>query len=57
MDGQRQECQIFSRVTWWLVPRHAMNPGKLAEFADRKYYSNGKIYDKAWIDYLNYALW
>jgi len=24
-----------------------MNPGKLAEFADRKYYSNGKIYDKA----------
>lgn len=30
----RQETQIFSRVCGWLVPRHAMNPGKLAERKD-----------------------
>ena len=40
MSKERQECQIFSRVTGWLVPRHMMNPGKVAEFNDRKWYSN-----------------
>jgi len=32
----RTECQIFSRVCGWLVPRQAMNLGKLSEFKDRK---------------------
>jgi hypothetical protein len=27
----RQECIIMSRVCGWIVPRHAMNPGKQAE--------------------------
>lgn len=40
MEEKRTECQIFSRVTGWLVPRHTMNPWKLAEFNDRAYYSN-----------------
>jgi len=42
MEKQRQECLIFSRVTGWFVPRSSMNPGKVAEFNDRKYYSNEK---------------
>ena len=35
---ERQECQIFSRCCGWLVPRHAMNPGKRSERADMKVY-------------------
>jgi len=35
---KRFPTQIYSRVCGWLVPRHAMNPGKLAEFKDRKYF-------------------
>jgi anaerobic ribonucleoside-triphosphate reductase len=31
---ERTECQIFSRVCGWLVPRHCMNPGKQAERKD-----------------------
>lgn len=34
----RQPCQIYSRVCWWLVPRHSMNPGKRAERTDMKTY-------------------
>jgi anaerobic ribonucleoside-triphosphate reductase len=37
-NKERTECQIFSRVTGWLVPRHKMNKGKIAEFIDRVYY-------------------
>lgn len=37
---KRQECQIYSRVCGWLVPRHAMNPGKQAEVNDRVWFSN-----------------
>jgi len=37
---KRQECQIYSRVCGWLVPRHAMNPGKIAEVNDRVWFSN-----------------
>lgn len=28
---QRQECEVYSRVCWWIVPRSAMNPGKQSE--------------------------
>lgn len=35
---ERQICQIYSRVCGWLVPRHAMNPGKLSERDDMKVY-------------------
>lgn len=36
MSKNRQECQIFSRVCGWLVPRHRMNPGKISERKDLK---------------------
>lgn len=42
MEKERTECQIFSRVCGWLVPRHRMNPGKISEFKDREYFSNDK---------------
>lgn len=35
---ERQECQIYSRVCGWYVPRHSMNPGKQAERKDMKVY-------------------
>ena len=31
LEKLRTECQIYSRVCGWIVPRHAMNPGKQAE--------------------------
>jgi len=37
---KRFPAYSMTRVTGWLVPKHAMNPGKVAEFNDRKYYSN-----------------
>ena len=40
---ERTECQIFSRVCGWLVPRQSMNLGKIAEFKDRV---NFKIYGR-----------
>lgn len=30
-DLNRQPCEIYSRVCGWIVPRSAMNPGKLSE--------------------------
>lgn len=38
LQSKRVECQIFSRVCGWLVPRHCMNPGKQAERNDMKVY-------------------
>lgn len=38
MKKERTECQIFSRVCGWLVPRHCMNLGKQAERKDLKTY-------------------
>ena len=40
LESKRTECLVFSRVTGWLVPRSSMNPGKVAEFNDRHFYSN-----------------
>lgn len=35
---KRQECEIYSRCCGWLVARTAGNPGKKAEYNDRKEY-------------------
>lgn len=40
--SQRTECQIFSRVCGWLVPRKSMNLGKQSEFKDRQYFKYEK---------------
>lgn len=40
LEDKRQECQIFSRVCGWLVPRHAMNLGKQEEKKDIKVYNH-----------------
>jgi len=39
LESKRTECQIFSRVCGWLVPRHCMNLGKQAERRDLKPYN------------------
>jgi len=33
---KRQECEVFSRIVGYLRPVNAWNPGKQAEFGDRK---------------------
>lgn len=33
---QRQECIVYSRVVGWLTPVKNYNPGKAAEYRDRK---------------------
>ncbi|MEI6529688.1 MAG: hypothetical protein WCN88_04850 [Candidatus Falkowbacteria bacterium] len=35
---KRQECIVYSRVCGWLTPKSSGNPGKQAEYADRKTY-------------------
>jgi anaerobic ribonucleoside-triphosphate reductase len=32
----RQECIVYSRVVGWLTPVKNYNPGKNAEYKDRK---------------------
>ncbi|NTU69322.1 hypothetical protein HGB13_00620 [bacterium] len=39
---KRQICLVYTRVTGWMVPKSSMNPGKVAEFNDRKYYDGKK---------------
>lgn len=39
---ERTECIIYSRVVGWITPTKNWNPGKKAEFGDRKNYDNGK---------------
>ncbi len=36
MQTQRQECIVYSRVVGWLTPVKNYNPGKAAEYKDRK---------------------
>jgi len=38
MQTQRQECIVYSRVVGWLTPVKNYNPGKAAEYKDRKTY-------------------
>jgi len=33
-----QECEVYSRIVGYLRPTNQWNPGKLAEFRDRKLY-------------------
>lgn len=42
LQSKRVECQVFSRVCGWLVPKSTGNPGKQSEYKDRKHY---KIYE------------
>ena len=35
---KRTPCEIYARVTGWIVARSAANPGKQAEWRDRKQY-------------------
>ena len=35
-----QECEVYSRVVGYLRPINQWNPGKLAEFKDRKMFDN-----------------
>lgn len=35
---ERQECIVYSRVVGWLTPVKNYNPGKAAEYQDRKLY-------------------
>lgn len=37
----RQECIVYSRVVGWITPTNNWNPGKKAEWKDRKTYING----------------
>ena len=39
---QRQPCEVYSRVVGYLRPVSSWNPGKQAEYDDRKTYS---VYD------------
>lgn len=34
----RQKCTVYSRVVGWITPIKNWNPGKKAEFDDRKEY-------------------
>ncbi len=53
LEKKRVECQIFSRVCGWLVPRHCMNPGKQAERADMKVYNVDISLKHEFIDEVN----
>ena len=35
---ERQECIVYSRVVGWYTPTKNYNPGKVAEYKDRKVY-------------------
>lgn len=51
LKKKRQECLVYTRVTWWMVPKSSMNPWKVAEFNDRRFYSSEHIYDIMWVTY------
>jgi len=36
IEKKRQECIVYSRVVGWLTPVKNYNPGKVAEYGDRK---------------------
>ena len=35
-----QECEVYSRIVGYLRPTNQWNPGKLAEFKDRRMFDN-----------------
>lgn len=40
LQSKRQPCIIMTRCCGWLVQKTAGNPGKQAEYEDRKTYDN-----------------
>lgn len=42
-DGERQRCEIWSRVMGYIAVRDQYNEGKKSEFRDRKFYSEPVI--------------
>lgn len=36
---ERQECIVYSRVVGWFTPIKNFNPGKAAEYKDRKVFN------------------
>lgn len=41
-DSERQPCEVWTRVMGYFRPFDVWNIGKKQEFADRKYFSEGK---------------
>lgn len=41
LAGQRTSCEVFSRIVGYIRPIKQWNPGKYAEYFDRKTYTNG----------------
>ena len=37
MNGERTQCEVYSRVVGYLRPVQQWNDGKRAEYGDRKY--------------------
>jgi anaerobic ribonucleoside-triphosphate reductase len=36
LESKRTECEVYSRVVWYLRPVSQWNKGKQQEFSDRK---------------------
>lgn len=53
LESKRQETQVYSRVCWWIVPRHRMNPWKLSERAQMTPYE----YEESMKHKLNRVNW
>jgi anaerobic ribonucleoside-triphosphate reductase len=43
LKNKKIPCEIYSRVVGYFRPVNQMNPGKKAEFKERKYYDPKKI--------------
>jgi len=41
LESQRTQCEVFSRIVGYLRPVSQWNPGKYAEYFQRKTYTNG----------------
>lgn len=39
--AKRTRCEVFSRIVGYIRPIAQWNPGKYAEYFDRKTYTNG----------------
>jgi anaerobic ribonucleoside-triphosphate reductase len=42
-ENKKIPCEIYSRVVGYFRPVNQMNPGKRAEFGERKYYDPEEI--------------
>ncbi len=46
---QRTQCQVFTRVMWYLRPVNNFHIGKKSEFYSRKYFDEGKTANSAFV--------